>query len=324
MLAWESNTPSKLEQLFDPLFEEKKIHVFIKREDLLHPLLSGNKFRKLKHNILSHDTNQTLITFGGAYSNHLYSFSAACKIFNFNGLVIVRGDGYDPKNPTLKFAKACGVELQFVSRETYKLRNDETYLEELKKTYQTDCIIPEGGTNERGVLGCAEMASEIPSSITHLLCAVGSGGTIAGIHQYFKNQKKAPQILGIPALKNPSYLKETIAFFSQKKPSQIALAEEYHFGGYAKTSPELIEFIETFWKRHQILLDPVYTAKVAYALYDLIRKNQFPENSQIVMIHTGGLQGWNGMFPILNKKNYFSNSNTEFINRIKILNSDEI
>ena len=266
----------------------------MKREDLIHPFVSGNKFRKLKYNLLQAKTeNQsTLLTFGGAYSNHIAAVAYAGKEKGFQTIGIIRGDELGDKiesNPTLKFAQECGMQFEFVSREDYRLKTDSAFLEQLENKFGSFYLIPEGGTNAFAIKGCEEILTQEDGIFDYVACAIGTGGTISGvINSAFRYQK----ILGFPALKG-DFLQDEIRNFVQNENWE--LITEYHFGGYAKVNDELIAFINWFFEQTQIPLDPVYTGKMVFGVFDLINKNYFPENSKILLIHTGGLQGIHGM-----------------------------
>ena len=266
----------------------------MKREDLIHPFVSGNKFRKLKYNLLQAKTeNQsTLLTFGGAYSNHIAAVAYAGKEKGFQTIGIIRGDELGDKiesNPTLKFAQECGMQFEFVSREDYRLKTDSAFLEQLENKFGSFYLIPEGGTNALAIKGCEEILTQEDGIFDYVACAIGTGGTISGIiNSALPHQK----ILGFPALKG-DFLQDEIRNFVQNENWE--LITEYHFGGYAKVNDELIAFINWFFEQTQIPLDPVYTGKMVFGVFDLINKNYFPENSKILLIHTGGLQGIQGM-----------------------------
>jgi 1-aminocyclopropane-1-carboxylate deaminase len=270
------------------------ISLVMKREDLIHPFVSGNKFRKLKYNLLQAKTeNQsTLLTFGGAYSNHIAAVAYAGKEKGFQTIGIIRGDELGDKiesNPTLKFAQECGMQFEFVSREDYRLKTDSAFLEQLENKFGSFYLIPEGGTNAFAIKGCEEILTQEDGIFDCVACAIGTGGTISGIiNSAFRYQK----ILGFPALKG-DFLQNEIRNFVQNENWE--LITEYHFGGYAKVNDELIAFINWFFEQTQIPLDPVYTGKMVFGVFDLINKNYFPENSKILLIHTGGLQGIHGM-----------------------------
>jgi len=280
----------------------KKISLYIKREDLLHPLISGNKFRKLKYNLAEARSleAESLVTFGGAFSNHILAVAAAGKEYGFKTVGIIRGEELIDKvdeNPTLKYAQDLGMKFVFVSREEYRNKGNEGFLEGFDLKGVKFYVIPEGGTNELAIKGCEEIITDDLHDFTHVCCSVGTGGTISGI---INSSHDSQKILGFSSLKG-DFLSEQISNFVTKKNWKINT--EYHFGGYGKVNDELISFMNSFYIETKIPLDPIYTAKMVYGVYDLIRKNYFQENAKILMIHTGGLQGIKGMNDLLRKKN---------------------
>ncbi|MBC5994803.1 1-aminocyclopropane-1-carboxylate deaminase/D-cysteine desulfhydrase [Pontibacter cellulosilyticus] len=283
-----------LQQLQDPLLKAHGITLWIKREDLLHPHISGNKWRKLKYNLQAAKEQQktTLLTFGGAYSNHIAATAAAGKEYGFKTIGIIRGEEHLPLNPTLSFAASCGMELHYISREKYKLKHEESFLLELAAQFNNPFLIPEGGTNNFAVKGCTEIVQDININYDYICCAAGTGGTIAGIIAGSAGEK---QVLGFPALKGGEFLhqeiEELVHNYSGQKYSNWQLITDYHFGGYAKVKPELVNFIKAFQEQHQIPLEPIYTGKMIYGLFDLIKKGYLKRGATIVAVHTGGLQG---------------------------------
>ncbi len=277
-----------------PINLPKGISLVIKREDLIHPFVSGNKFRKLKYNLLQAkaENQSTLLTFGGAYSNHIAAVAYAGKENGFQTIGIIRGDELGDKiesNPTLKFAQECGMQFEFVSRETYRLKTEATFLEQLQQQYGAFYLIPEGGTNTFAIQGCEEILTPEDASFDYVACAIGTGGTISGIiNSVLPHQK----VLGFPALKG-NFLQDEIRNFVRQ--DNWELITDYHFGGYGKVTNDLIDWINQFYEQTQIPLDPVYTGKMVFGIVDLITKNYFPENAKILLIHTGGLQGIQGM-----------------------------
>ncbi|KJD32610.1 1-aminocyclopropane-1-carboxylate deaminase [Tamlana nanhaiensis] len=277
------------------------VELYVKREDRIHPFISGNKYRKLKYNLQEAGRLEykTLLTFGGAYSNHIAAVAAAGKAFGFNTIGVVRGEELQSKineNVTLRFAQNEGMQFKFVSREAYRDKTSESFLNDLKNEFGSFYTIPEGGTNTFAVKGCEEILSEEDKTFDVICCAVGTGGTISGlINASYGNQ----QILGFPALKG-DFLKEDISKFVAK--GNWKLITDYHFGGYAKINQALIGFINSFKIENDIPLDPVYTGKMMYGIYNLIENGYFSKGSKILAIHTGGLQGITGMNATLKKK----------------------
>jgi 1-aminocyclopropane-1-carboxylate deaminase len=271
------------------------ISLFIKREDLIHPFVSGNKFRKLKYNLLQAkaENQETLLTFGGAFSNHIAAVAFAGKENGFRTIGIIRGEeltGKIAENPTLQFAQNCGMQLEFVTREAYRYKNEVAFLNDLHQKHGRFYTIPEGGTNELAVKGCEEILTEDDVQFDYVCTCVGTGGTIAGIiNSALPHQK----VLGFPALKG-DFLQNEIRIFAKENPNW-ELITDYHFGGYGKVNQELISFINAFYKNNNVPLDPIYTGKMVFGVMDLIEKNYFSNNSKILLIHTGGLQGISGM-----------------------------
>lgn len=278
------------------------IEVYLKREDAIHSFVSGNKYRKLKYNLFEAEKLgfKTLLTFGGAYSNHIAAVASAGQILGFKTIGIIRGEELIDKiesNPTLNYAKQCGMQFKFVSREVYRDKTSDDFLNRLSEEFQEFYTIPEGGTNTLAVKGCEEILIDKDEVFDYICCAVGTGGTISGI---INGAKPHQQVLGFPALKG-DFLQEDISKFATK--SHWELISDYHFGGYAKINAELISFINGFKLENNIPLDPVYTGKMMFGIFDLIEKKQFPKGSKILAIHTGGLQGISGMNMNLKKKN---------------------
>lgn len=270
------------------------ISVFIRREDLIHPFISGNKLRKLKYNLIQAkaENQQTLLTFGGAFSNHIAATAFAGKEYGFKTLGIIRGDELESKilvNPTLKFAQECGMQFKFISRDDYRHKAETEFIENLKQEFGDFYLVPEGGTNELAIKGCEEILEKEDAEYDFVCCSIGTGGTISGIINSILPHQK---VLGFPALKG-DFLKEEIRKFARNENWE--LITDYHFGGYGKVNPELIAFINQFYQENKIPLDPIYTGKMVFGVIDLIEKNYFPEHSKILLIHTGGIQGIAGM-----------------------------
>lgn len=289
----------------------KNKNVFFKREDLLHTYISGNKFRKLKYNLIEAKRlkKSTLLTFGGAFSNHILAVAAAGKENNFNTIGVIRGEELASKiseNPTLKKAQEFGMKFEFVSRELYRNKEDLKFVDTLKSRYGDFYLIPEGGTNSLAVRGCEEILNDQVNDFDFICISVGTGGTISGI---INCSKPCQKVLGFPALKG-NFLQEDIRKFANKDNWQ--LITDYHFGGYAKVTNELIIFMNHFYEKYKIPLDPIYTGKMVFGVFDLIEKNFFPENAKILLIHTGGLQGIEGMNKVLKNKNLIQINYNEY------------
>ncbi len=289
------------QQLYLPLLEEKRVSLFLKREDQIHPIISGNKYRKLKYNILEAQAleYEKLITFGGAYSNHIAATAFAGRIAKLKTIGIVRGEELASnwkENPTLKLANEQGMLFKFVTRKEYKLKEDPQFIKALEREFGTFYLLPEGGTNSLAVKGCEEIVTANERAFDFICCCVGTGGTIAGIINASNTRQK---ILGFPTVKD-NFLKKDIRNFAWKE--NWDLLTDYHFGGYGKVTEELILFINKFKAQTQVSLDPIYTGKMLFGILDLVRKDFFPAGTRILAIHTGGLQGILGMNIILKRK----------------------
>jgi 1-aminocyclopropane-1-carboxylate deaminase len=287
--------------------EGSGIRLSMKREDELHPFISGNKFRKLKYNLIQarEAGALTLLSFGGAYSNHISALSYAAKKYGFRAVGIIRGDelGADientlRENPTLRFAFENGMRFKFISRGQYRDKEDQHFLEALKEEFGPFYLVPEGGTNAWAVKGCEEILAPGDAQYDVICVAVGTGGTIAGL---INSAKEEQQVLGFPSLKG-DFLAAEIKKYTIEKDNW-SLINGYDFGGYAKINKNLISFINDFYQQTTIPLDPVYTGKMMFGIIDLIRQNYFKKNCNILAVHTGGLQGIKGMNDFLTKKN---------------------
>ncbi len=271
-----------------------KVELYIKREDNIHQFISGNKYRKLKYNLqeaqqLGFDT---LLTFGGAYSNHIAAVAAAGKTYGIKTIGVIRGEELIDKidtNPTLQFAQSQGMQFKFVTRSAYRDKENEGFLNTLKEEFGNFYLVPEGGTNQLAVKGCEEILQPEDDTFDYICCAVGTGGTISGLINASKPHQK---ILGFPALKG-DFLSINISKFVTK--DNWELITDYHSGGYAKVNKALIDFINQFKHQYSIPLDPVYTGKLMLGVIKMIEANYFKNNTKILVIHTGGLQGISGM-----------------------------
>ena len=295
------------QQIKLPVLEEHKVELFLKREDLIHPFISGNKFRKLKYNIeeAKNQQKKTLLTFGGAFSNHIVATAVAGNLNGFKTIAVIRGDelGRDlektlSNNSTLREAQKNGMTFEFVSREAYRNKTSVEFVNKLKEKFGDFYTIPEGGTNDFAIKGCEEILTKEDSKFDYICCAVGTGGTISGL---INSVKKHQKVIGFPALKG-DFLQNEIHQFVRNKENW-RLNTDYHFGGYAKYNEDLVSFINQFKEETTILLDPIYTGKMVFGIIDLIKKNKFSENRKILAIHTGGIQGIEGFNQKLNKKN---------------------
>ncbi len=271
---------------------------------MLHPEISGNKWRKLKYNLVEakKENKKTLLTFGGAYSNHIFAVASAGNLFGFNTIGIIRGEEHLPLNPTLKFAVEHGMKLHYLDRQTYRQRNDINFQSEIAKQFGDVYIIPEGGTNLLALRGTSEIVKNIEIEFDCICCPVGTGGTISGIISSLKGSKK---VLGFSVLKNGEFLKSEVRNLINNYTGENYLNWDinldYHLGGYAKINCSLVELVQQFKGKHNIELDYIYTGKMIYGIIDLINKNFFEEDSKIIAIHTGGIQGNEGMQTKINK-----------------------
>ena len=273
------------------------IELFVLREDLLHPFLSGNKWRKLKYNLEDFKTSgrKAILTFGGKYSNHLVACAAAAKMFDIPMIGILRGEE-SVINPHQTFLKKCGMHLLSVTREEYRRREQPGFLIELYETCRKEFseiissskdifMIPEGGSNESGVKGCSEIMKDIPADSSHIMVACGTGATLSGIARGLDSRQK---IIGIAVLKGENFLYESV-IRNGALPEKTSILFDYHFGGYAKSPEDLKSFCRNFTIQTGIPIEPVYTGKLFFGAMDLIANNYFPKDSKIVLIHSGGI-----------------------------------
>lgn len=281
-----------------------EVDLFVKREDLIHPIISGNKFRKLKYNLLEAQKreNANILTFGGAYSNHIAATAEACHLLGIPSTGIIRGDELGrnldntlTNNPTLKLAHQKGMQLHFVSRTDFRLKEDMPIVKAIVDQKPSTFIIPEGGTNALAIKGCQEIMQK-GDNFDFICSSVGTGGTLAGL---IEASNASQHCIGFSALKG-NFLEKEIASWTPK--ANWTLQTDYHFGGYAKVNSELIAFINSFQKKYSIPLDPIYTGKLFYGIFEMIDAGYFPKNTRILAVHTGGLQGIEGMNQVLEQK----------------------
>jgi len=277
------------------------IRLTVKREDLHGNGISGNKLRKLKYNVAKAiaEGHTKILTFGGAYSNHILAASYIKKTYGIDVVGIVRGEELIDKikeNPTLCKAQGNGMKFYFVSREKYRNKMSPIFLSELKDKFGDFYLLPEGGTNDLAIKGCEEILTVEDEGFDYICCAVGTGGTIAGLINTSKEKQK---VIGFSALKGDFFKNEVAALVAK---NNWEIQTNYHFGGYAKITTELVSFINDFKSETGVQLDPIYNGKMMYGIYDLMKKGCFPKNTSILAIHTGGLQAIEGMNMILQKK----------------------
>jgi 1-aminocyclopropane-1-carboxylate deaminase len=274
-----------------PLLDEKEVRLFIKRIDKIHPFVSGNKWFKLKYNLFEAKKQglNTLLTFGGAYSNHISATAFAAQEKGINSIGIIRGEEHLPLNPTLGFAIDNGMKLHYISRSNYKEKTSANFLEALKNQFGDFYLIHEGGTNELAIQGAKEILDKNDTQ-DYICCPVGTGGTIAGIINASNDQQT---VIGFPAIKGFEQLEKDINNWTNA--TNYKFINDYVGNGYAKINKDLVVFINEFNARHNIPLDAIYTGKMMMGILDLVAKDYFPKGSSILAIHTGGLQGNKGM-----------------------------
>lgn len=280
-------------------FENKGCQVHVKRDDLIHPFISGNKWRKLKYTLrqAKKENKMHLVTFGGAWSNHLLATAAASAKFGFSSTAYIRGEKV--ANANLDLCELFGMQLIFTDRNTYK--DKQLIFEKHHKEDPNTYFIDEGGTSIHALEGCAEIIDELSDEYDHIFCASGTGTTLVGLHKGIKRNKKHTKLHGVPVLAGGSFLYEEMKSLDPDC-KDILLHTEYHFGGYAKTKPPLIDFIKDFVSCTGILIEPVYTGKVMFCVIDLIEKGYFNPGTKILVLHTGGLMGILGKLSLFDKK----------------------
>lgn len=285
-------TATPIIELKSALLVKSGLRILVKREDLNHVYASGNKWWKLKYNLeeATRTRRDALLTFGGAYSNHIYATAAAAKELGLKSIGIIRGEEVLPLNPTLAFAESCGMKLHFISREDYRHKTEEAFIQNLHNQFGDFYLIPEGGTNELAVKGVAEFGTILINELDfdYICLPVGTGGTMAGLVRGMNGRKN---VLGFSVLKGGGFLNDEVKSWAGNSFDNWSIVEDYHFGGYGKTTKELIDFIAEMENLHQLPLDQVYTAKMMFGIFDLVQKGFFKKGSTILALHTGGLQG---------------------------------
>lgn len=274
------------------------IEASLLRLDLLHPEISGNKGFKLKYNIEAaiREGKNTILTFGGPYSNHIAATAAACKLLGLKSIGLIRGEPFSVNNFTLTRAKKHGMQLRFMTREQYRHKEAAAFLKRLQMDFPQAFIVPEGGNNIDGVKGAREILRvHDTTGFTHICCPVGTGTTLAGL---IAEAKTAQKILGFSALKKTDEQIMAIKQYLEDAPAHAEwqIIMEYHFGGFARKTETLLAFMKAFEQQHGIPLDFIYTAKMLFGIKELVRKKKFPAGSKLLLIHTGGLQGNRGMY----------------------------
>lgn len=270
-----------------PFLKAHAVKLFVKRDDLIHPYISGNKWRKLKYNIseMQRQNKSMLLTFGGAYSNHILATAAAGNALGFKTIGVIRGEEPQEKNPVLLKVQELRMQLYYVLREDYRKKETKEFLAQMQDIFGDFYLVPEGGANEHGVKGCKEIVGEIKIDFTHICCGSGTGTTLAGIALSLPNEEKA---IGFSVHKGGTAIAEKIKVWTGSKNNYV-LNNDYHFGGFAKTTPVLTKFVNDFSAETNIPVEPVYTGKMFFGIFDLIGKGFFKPSSVIVAIHTGGI-----------------------------------
>ncbi len=289
MIDWIPYREPPLQELNLPTAQAANVKVVVRREDFNHPLISGNKWWKLKYNLVGalHQKHDRVLTFGGAYSNHIYATAAACQALGLKSIGVIRGEKVLPLNSTLAFAENCGMELHFISRDDYRIKSVQEFQSKLEKKLGRCYIIPEGGTNIQAVQGTEELGRLLLKVEFDYLCLpIGTGGTMAGIIKAFEGRRK---IIGIPVLKHAGFLRDEIQSLLPHHLDNWQLLLDYHHGGYAKTNQGLELYLKEI-TQYGIPTEHVYTGKLFWAVDDLLRKGFFESGRTVLVLHTGGLR----------------------------------
>ena len=281
------NLPSPLAELHDDRLTRPGIRLYLKRDDLIHPDIPGNKWRKLKYNlaVAKEQDYMRLLTFGGAFSNHIRATAAAGRYFGLETIGVIRGEEHLPLNNSLAYAVSQGMRLTYMDRETYRHKNEPGVLAALTDEFGPCYVLPEGGSNGLAVQGCAELPAEVDINFDVICCACGTGGTLAGIAAGL--QRDEQRALGFAVLKGGQFLDDEVRRFQQEYGTitdNWSIDYDFHFGGYAKRKPALDDFIADFKARHRITLDWVYEGKMLYGLFARIAEGMFPAGTVIVTV----------------------------------------
>ena len=282
--------PSPLEEVHDERLAAASVHLWLKRDDLIHPELPGNKWRKLKYNLqaAAGQGHRVLLTFGGAYSNHIRATAAAGRYYGLDTIGVIRGEPHDPLNWSLRYAVSQGMRLRYLDRDAYRRKSSSEVITGLREELGDFCLLPEGGSNELAVRGCAELPAEIEQDFDVICCPCGTGGTLAGIAA---GLRPGQQAIGFSVLKGGEFLAGEVARLQQSATGTASdnwrIECGFHFGGYARQTPELAEFIEEFKERHGLRLDWVYVAKMMHGIFAMTRSGAFAPGTRIVAVITG-------------------------------------
>lgn len=262
------------------------------REDLNHEFYSGNKFWKLKYNIAEAlRSEKKILTFGGAYSNHIYATAAAGKLNGIQTIGVIRGEEPETYSPTLRFAQACGMLLYFIPRDQYRIKDQPDFLDEMHVRFGDFFLVPEGGSNALGLRGCEEWGTRLAGEAEIYCLAAGTATTAAGIAKALSMHQPDAEVWAFSALKNGGFLKHDAEKMAGTPLPNLQIITDYHFGGYAKYNSELSAFMQRMETEHQLPLEQVYTAKTLYGLLDMAQKGMVPAGKRVCFIHTGGMQG---------------------------------
>ena len=287
-------TPTPIQEINLKINNPNNVKLYIKREDLIHNIVSGNKWRKLKYNFeyLLNNKIKTILSFGGAYSNHLHALSWLAKKNEIKSIALVRGEESSKNNSTLSFCIKNNMELYFLNRKIYReSKYDNEIINQIKKNNKNLFMIPEGALNDLGIKGCEEIMGEVKDHFNFVCCSIGSGCTAIGV---IKSLNVNQNFLGFSSFKNSNFLHHNFKNYINFK-SNWSINSDYNFGGFGKINLELKNFISSFEEKYKIKLDPIYTSKLFFGLFDMISKKKFPKESRILALHTGGLQGLQGI-----------------------------
>jgi 1-aminocyclopropane-1-carboxylate deaminase len=285
--------PSAVIEVRDGRLAARGVRLLLKRDDLIHPRLPGNKWRKLKYNLVAaaEQGHDTLLTFGGAYSNHLRATAAAGAIFGFDTVGVVRGEPHQPLNPVLAGAVADGMRLTYLDRTAYRAKRDPQVLDRLRREWGRFYLLPEGGSNALAARGCAELGAELRRQVPDadvVCCPVGTGGTLAGLAA---GLAAGPRAIGVAVLKGAGFLLDDVTRLQREAfgvpTGNWTLELGFHCGGYARTNPELDRFIEDFEARHGLALDRIYVAKMMFGIVELVATGRIAAGSTVVAVITG-------------------------------------
>src|SRR6266849_212040 len=281
--------PSPLEPLHDDRLRDRGIRIWLKRDDLIHPEISGNKWRKLKHNLIAATSqgHRRLLTFGGAYSNHIRATAAAGHYCGFSTIGIIRGEQHLPLNPSLTYAMQHGMRLSYLDRDAYRRKTHPEIVSRLRREFGSFYLLPEGGSNELAVRGCSEIPAEIKMDFDVICCPAGTGATLAGIAS---GLKPAQHAIGFSALKGQGFLTRDVADLQRRTfgacSSNWHVEYDFHFGGFARRNSELDAFIADFLTRHGFTLDWVYVAKMLYGVYSLAQEGALESGNRVIVVIT--------------------------------------